>query len=178
MPTPMSSSYPRPASTVLVAWFLCLGVDLFLHGGLLARLYLTPGPLILEAEEAFRRIPLGYAAFLLLAVALYWLLRRLDVRGTRSGWWHGFLSGFVLWGALALGLYSITTAGAALLAAWWLGQAVELGLAGAVIGARAAGVSLRRAWLVVGATVIALVILTVVLQSLGWSPAMAGPSGG
>lgn len=168
----MNSSYAKPASTVFLAWFLSLGVDLFLHGGLLARLYVTPSPFILQADDAFRRIPLGYLAFLLLVAALFWLCRRLDVRGLRSGWWHGFVSGLVLWGSLVLGLYSISTASIGLLMGWWLGQAVELGLAGVVIGALAANVSLRRAWLWVIVTVILLFVLTVVLQNVGWAPAM------
>ena len=66
----------------------------------------------------------------------------------------------------------ISTANAGLLVGWWIGQAVELGLAGAVIGALAAGVSLRRTWMWVGATVISLVVLTVVLQNIGWAPAV------
>ena len=62
----MRSTYPRPVPTVLVAWFLSVGVDLFLHGGLLARLYSVPSGFVLPADQAFRRIPLGYLAFLVL----------------------------------------------------------------------------------------------------------------
>ena len=74
----MGSGYAKPASAVFLAWFLSLGVDLFLHAGVLARLYVTPGPFILPADAAFRRIPLGYLAFLLLVSALFWLCRRLE----------------------------------------------------------------------------------------------------
>ncbi len=165
-------SYARPLPAVSIAWFLSVGVDLFLHGGLLARLYVVPSGFLLPAEQAFRRIPLGYAAFLVLTASLFWFLRRLDVRGLAAGWWHGFVTGLVVWGGLILGLYSITTAGIPLLAGWWLGQAVELGAAGAVIGGIAAGTSSRRMGLRVLLMVFLLLLLTIVIQNLGLAPAM------
>jgi len=168
----MTSAYARPLSAVFIAWFVSLGVDLFLHAGLLARLYLAPSAFVLSAGQAFRRIPLGYLAFLLLTAALFWLCRRLDVRGIAAGFRHGFVIGLVVWGGLVLGLYSISTAGVPLLVAWWLGQAVELGIAGAVIGGLAAGVKPRRMLLWVALIVIGLFVLTVVLQNLGLAPAM------
>jgi len=145
---------------------------MFLHAGLLARLYAEPSPFLLEPQEAFRRIPLGYLAFLILTLALYWLLYRLGVSGARKGLLYGVAVGTVVWGALAVGLYSISTAPLPLLVGWWLGQALELGLSGAVLAAAAAGVPLGRIW---GAVLIAAVVLvagTVVLQSLGLAPAM------
>jgi hypothetical protein len=168
----MKSTYAAPVPAVLTAWFLSVGVDLFLHAGLLARLYVVPSGFVLPAEQAFRRIPLGYLAFLLLISALFWLCRRLDVRGVGQGWRHGFVTGSVLWGSLVLGLYSISTAGVPLLVGWWLGQTVELGIAGGVIGGLAAGVSLRRMLLWVTLIVFGLLLLTVALQSLGIAPAM------
>lgn len=168
----MSSTYARPIPTVLIAWFLSLGVDLFLHAGLLARLYLVKSPFILPADQAFRRIPIGYLAFLLLTAALFWLCRRLDVRGIGAGWRHGFVFGVVLWGSLVAGLYSISTASVPLLAAWWLGQAVELGVSGGVIGGAAAGIPPRRMFLRVLLIVGVLVVLTIALQSLGVAPPM------
>lgn len=168
----MSSPYARPLSAVGVAWFLSVGVDLFLHGGLLARLYVVPSGFVLPADQAFRRIPFGYLAFLVLTSALFWLCRRLEVRGVVSGWRHGFVIGLVLWGGLVLGLYSISTAGVPLLVGWWLGQAVELGAAGGVIGGLAAGVAVRRMLLWVTSIVLVLLVLTVALQSLGIAPAM------
>ena len=119
----MDPAYDKPLPTVLIAWFLALGVDLFLHAGLFARLYVIKSPFVLPAEVAFRRIPVGYLAFLLLTASLFWLFRRLEVRGVRAGWRYGFLFGVVMWGSLVAGLYSISTASVPLLAAWWLGQA-------------------------------------------------------
>jgi hypothetical protein len=168
----MNQAYARPLPAVLIAWFLSLGVDLFLHGGLFARLYLSTSGFVLPADRAFRRIPLGYLAFLLLTAALFWLCRRLDVRGILAGWWHGFVFGVVLWGGLVLGLYSISTASIPLLVAWWVGQAVELGISGGVVGGLAAGISPRRMLLWVTLIVVALLVCTIVLQSLGVAPPM------
>ena len=159
-------------SAVGAAWVLSLGFDLFLHAGLLAKLYVETSPFLLQPEVAFRRIPLGYLSFLVLTFSLYWLFQRLDICGIASGLRHGAMVGCVLWGALVFGLYSISTAGLSLLVGWWIGQAIELGLAGAVLGAAADGVPLRRIWAVVVLTVIACLAGTIVLQTLGLAPAM------
>jgi hypothetical protein len=160
------------ALAVLAAWVVSAGFDLFLHGGLLARLYAVPSPFLLEPPDAFRRIPLGYVAFLVLTAALYWLLRRLGVRGAMAGCRYGAAGGAVVWGAFTVGLYSISTATLPLLAGWWIGQTLELGLAGAVLGAALDGVPLKRIWWVVGIAVAVCCTATVVMQSLGWAPAM------
>ena len=157
---------------IAAAWILSIGFDLLLHGGLLARLYVEPQPFLLQPAEAFRRIPLGYAAFLGLTASLYWLQRRLGISGARAGFQFGAAAGAVVWGALVLGLYSITTATVELLAGWWIGQTIELGLAGAVLGAAAAGMRRRRMWLVVSALVVVCVIVTITLQTLGYAPAV------
>lgn len=163
---------PRAIQPVAAAWILSVAFDLFLHGGLLARLYVEPGPFLLSPEDAFRRIPFGYLAFLILTVGLFLLLRRLGVCGAASGFRHGVGAGAVVWGAHAIGLYSISTAPVPLLAGWWIGQTIELGLAGAVLGAAADGVSLKRIWLMVAAASLIFVGVTVTLQSLGFAPAV------
>jgi len=160
------------ASLVAAAWALSLGFDLFLHAGLLARLYTQSSPFLLPPIEAFRRIPLGYASFLIAVLGLLWLFRRLDVRGAGDGLRLGGAVGLAVWGVVALGLYSVSTGDPALLVGWWLGQSAELALAGAVLGAGAAGVRLRRIWLLVGLAVVAAVAVTVLLQSLGLAPAV------
>ena len=164
------SASARGLSTVAAAWLLSLGVDVLLHGGLLAGQYTTATPFLLDPHESFRRIPFGYLTFLLLTISLYWLLRRLGIRGSRPGFRYGGAAGCVIWGALVLGLYSITTAPVGLLTAWWIGQSIELGLAGAVIGASSAGARLGRIWAVVLMAVLACFAATVTLQSLGWAP--------
>lgn len=167
--TPATS---RMLSSVAAAWILSLGFDVFLHGGLLARLYFEPSPFLLGPEDAFRRIPLGYLAFLVLVFTLYWLLRRLGVRGAVAGLRHGIAAGTVVWGAFALGLYSISTVTLPMLAGWWIGQTVELGLTGAVLGAAANGAPMKRIWAMVTIAVVACVVGTIVLQSLGLAPPM------
>lgn len=162
----------RGASLVAAAWILSLGFDLFLHGGLLASLYLEPAPFLLPAEVAFQRIPLGYLAFLLLVVSLYWLLRRLGLRGATAGLRYGTVFGAVVWGAFVVGLYSISTATLPVLAAWWIGQTVELGVAGAVLGAGLNGARLKRIWITTAVAVAACVVATIVLQSIGFAPSV------
>lgn len=162
----------RTVSAVAAAWLLSVGFDIFLHGGLLAHLYTVPSPFLLRPTDAFRRIPLGYLAFLVLTAALYWLMRRLRIRGAIAGSRYGAAAGAVLWGAFLVGLYSISTAPVPLLAGWWIGQTLELGLAGAVIGASLAGVPSKRIWRLVALGVVAFFVTTVVMQSLGLAPAM------
>jgi hypothetical protein len=63
---------------------------------------------VLDAEAAFRRIPFGYATFLMLTAGLYWL-HALRVRGAAAGLRFGIGAGALVWGAHVLGLYSIST---------------------------------------------------------------------
>ena len=161
-----------PVAAVLTAWFLSVGFDLFLHAGLLARLYARASPFLLPADDAFRRIPLGYAAFLVLTVSLWWLIGRLGVRGAFPGFRLGLFAGLVLWGAWSLGLYSVTVAEGDLLVGWWLGQAAELALAGAVLGAVADGIPRRALYLRVAGAWLFLVAATVLLQVAGLAPPM------
>lgn len=155
-----------------VAWLVSLGFDLFLHAGALAALYARPSLFLLPADTAFRRIPLGYAGFLVLTAALYWLFRQVGIRDWFAGLRLGLLTGLTLWGAWTLGLYSISVAEGDLLVGWWLGQGAEMGLAGAFLGAAASGME-RRRYLTKGAVVVGvLVVVTVVLQVTGLVPAM------
>ncbi|MGD8277901.1 MAG: hypothetical protein PVH00_07735, partial [Gemmatimonadota bacterium] len=81
--------------------------------------------------------------------------------------------GAAIWGALVVGLASISTAPWSLLAGWLAGQTVELGLAGCFVGAALSGMRLRRLWaLALGWCVLAFII-TVLVQNLGWAPSAA-----
>jgi hypothetical protein len=171
-PDATNSDRFRVVSSIAAAWIASIGFDLFLHGGVLARLYTSSNPFLLPPADAFRRIPLGYLAFLVLTVALFWTMRRLDIGGFVPGLRFGAISGFALWGALALGLYSVSTASIALLGGWWIGQTLELALAGAVLGTAAKGAKLRRVWTRVIVFVITCMIATVALQSLGLAPTL------
>jgi hypothetical protein len=155
-----------------VAWLAMIGVDFFLHAGLLAALYSRPGPFLLPPLEAFRLIPLGYLAFFLLAVLLVWLLIRLRIAGWRAGLSFALQLGALAWGAFLLGLASIAAAPPLLLAGWFAGQVVELGVAGAVAGQALAGARLSRLLLLVIVLDVVCVIGAIVLQSLGLAPSV------
>jgi len=167
-----SLSTGRLCGLGLLAWLTMLGVDFFLHGGLLAGFYVEPGPFLLPPAEAFRLIPLGYLAFLLLAIMLLWLMVRLGVAGCRPGLMFGLQLGALVWGALVLGLASVTSAPWALLAGWFAGQSLEMGVAGAVMGSGLAGRRLGGLLWRVAVLVLVLLVLTVVLQSVGLAPAL------
>lgn len=162
----------RAAALVLPAWVLTLGVDLFLHAGVMADFYMRETSFLVDPATAFRRIPAGYLSFLLLTTALYWLLVRSGIRGAGAGFRWGTMAGLTVWGSLLLAVWSITTAPVDLLLGWWVGQGLELGLAGAVLGAGLGGVSLRRTWGWVGVGVLVMGVVVVALQTMGLAPAV------
>ena len=165
---------PQQLVTIgLLSWLSMLAVDFFLHGGLLASLYAKSSPFLLPPLDAFLRIPLGYLSFLLLAGLLLWLMVRLGIRGWRQGLIFGLQLGALVWGALALGLLSISTAELSLLLGWFLGQTVEMGLAGAVAGSGLKRQRLRVLFVRVLALFVLLVVVTIVLQNTGLVPAAA-----
>jgi hypothetical protein len=155
----------------LLAWLAMIGFDFFLHAGLLARLYVEPSPFLLPPVQAFALIPVGYLSFWLFVVLLLWLMTRLGVFGWRRGFVFGLELGALTWGAFVLGLLSISTASLPLLIGWFVGQTVELGIGGAVVGSGLAGTSLRRLLLSIVVFVVGLFIITVALQTLGLVPA-------
>ncbi len=163
----------RISTVALLSWLSMLGFDFLLHAGLLAWLYVEPSPFLLPPETAFRLIPLGYLSFLIMALLLTWLMVQRRVEGGREGLIYGLKLGGLIWGSLIIGLASITTAEHSLLLGWFLGQTVELGIAGAVIGSSLSGVSHRRLFKRVIVFVFLSVFLTVVLQLSGFaSPAL------
>jgi hypothetical protein len=157
---------------LLLAWLVMIAFDLFLHAGLLARLYTQESPFLLTAEAAFRRIPLGYVSFFLLGVLLLWLMSKAQVSDRKNGFIFGATVGSITWGALTLGLYSISTAPPTLLLGWWLGQALELGLAGYVFGADRQGIKRGRILRWALFFLLLSIVLTVAMQAAGLAPAM------
>jgi hypothetical protein len=149
-----------------------VGFDFLLHAGLLARLYLEPSPFLLPLQRAFALIPVGYLSFLLLATLLVWLTTRLGVQGWRQGGLFGLQFGALAWGALILGLLSISSAPLALMMGWFAGQTIEFGLAGAIVGSALAAVPYRRLLMLALAGAAVEFVLTIVLQSLGFAPAV------
>ncbi len=164
-------SAPRLIGLGALAWISMLGIDFFLHAGLLAQAYTRPSPFLLPPEDAFRLIPLGYASFLLLTVLILWLMIRLEIASWQRGLSFGLLIGGLIWGAMAMGLLSISTASPALMLGWFAGQTVELGVAGAVIGSGLSGKRLRKVLVRVIVLILLMAVATIILQNIGWAPA-------
>lgn len=162
----------RYIQLTLLVWAAMIGVDFFLHGGLLAAIYVQESPFLLSPMESFRRIPLGYLALLVSAGFLVWIINRAVAEGWRRGLIAGACIGAVMGVSLTLGLYSISTASPQLLAAWFAGQVLEMGIAGVVIGQGLAIDTLRSLTRVVIFGVILLFVATIVLQSIGLSPSI------
>ncbi len=154
----------------VLAWISMLGIDFFLHGGLLARLYAQPSPFLLPLEDAFRLIPLGYLSILLLSVLILWLMVGLKIATWKRGLSFGLVIGALYGGTMALGLLSISTASPALMFGWFAGLTVEFGVAGAVIGSGLSGTTLRKILVRVIALVLLLVVATFILQNIGLAP--------
>jgi hypothetical protein len=157
---------------IFISWLSIIGFDFFLHAGILARIYTKPSPFLLSSEQAFIRIPLGYLSFLVLTIILVWFMETRNASGWRSGLLFGLKFGALLGLASTLALYSISTAGWDLLIGWGIGQAIELGIAGIVIGAGLAGKRLSKLILWVVVFVVVMVVITVVLQTVGFAPPM------
>ena len=156
--------------TGLLSWLAMIGIDFFLHAGLLSKLYLTSSPFLLPPERAFRLIPLGYLSFLLLNILLIWLMIRLKTLGWLKGFVFGISLGGLTWGSFTLGLSSISTADSTLLVGWFLGQTFELGVGGAAVGYGLAGKSIKRLSIITILGIVILVLLTVILQTVGLAP--------
>ncbi len=162
----------RRVGLIFISWLSMIGFDFFLHAGLLARLYTKPSPFLLSVDQAFLRIPLGYLSFLILAIVLVWFMEIRNIIGRKSGLIFGLKFGVLLWLTFTLGLYSISTAGWDLLLGWGLGQAIELGIAGIVVGSGLAGKRLSGLFLWVVVFVVIMVVITVILQTIGFAPSM------
>lgn len=160
----------RVLKLILIAWISMLGFDFLLHAGLLAKIYLQPSPFLLPPLTALTLIPVGYLSFLLLSILLVWLMMCLNLAGWRQGALFGLELGSLTWGAFILGLGSISTASFSLLIGWFIGQTLELAIAGAVAGMGLAGMRLRRLFGIVIIFVLLSIIITIILQSLGVVP--------
>ena len=148
------------------------GFDIFQNAGVFARLWLEPGPAFLPPEKLFQRIPLGYLAFLISASMLTWLMSRLKVVGWKRGALFGLELGSLLSITWVLALASVFAIRHSLLLVWFFGGLVQYISAATVIGSGLTSDRLGRLSVVVVGLVILLVIATIVLQSLGFAPAM------
>jgi hypothetical protein len=150
----------------VLALLAVIGFDFLLHAGLLNRFYYTGHPFLLTPEQAFNLIPVGYLAFLLLILLLIWLMLELGIRGGREGAKFGLQVGGLIWGAFTLGLISIANVQLILMAGWFIGQTLELGLAGFVIGTafeadRLGPLAWRVVWIMAGCFVLGITLQNV-----------------
>ena len=168
MNSPKLSNHPPGfyIKLILLSWFSMIGFDFFLHAGLLSSLYSQASPFLLPPERAFALIPVGYVSFLLFDIFLFWLILKLNIKGIKEGLLFGLQVGLFTWGAFAIGLFSISTASPTLLIAWFLGQTIELGIAGLIIGYGLDQKSLKRLFYFVIAFVLVSIILSILIQNI------------
>ena len=161
----------RITGAVFLSWLAVLGLDFFIHGGILARLYQEPSPFLLSPEQAFKLIPFGYLSFLLTSVIIVWLMLRIKIQGRRAGLIFGLKLGALMGGASILGLLSISTARLVLLIGWSLGQVVEMGLAGLVAVEFLETERPGRLLVYVLIFILITFIITLIMQNTGLAPA-------
>ena len=149
----------------LIGWVATLGVDLFLNAGVFAGVFFEPSPFLLPPDQLFLRIPLGYLSFLLIAALLVWLMRRLSISGWRAGGRFGLAVGAIIHGAGVLGIASVSTASSSLLVAWFVGQTLQTGIVGGIVGQGFLTSDLSRLALRVVLLDIVLVSATIGLQN-------------
>lgn len=151
----------------LIAWLAMVGFDFFLHGGLLADIYIHESSFLLSPLEAFYRIPFGYLGFLIYAAFLVWISIKIKIDSIKSGTLLGLGIGSVIWISLGLGMYSITTAEPSTLIAWAIGQSIETAFAGSIIGIALKKYELRKPFFVALFSALLFVVVTIILQSAG-----------
>jgi hypothetical protein len=162
----------RRLRVALVVWLAMVGLDFVLNAALFAGMYKEGGAFMLAPGEAFRRIPFGYLAFLLLAAGVVELAFRLGVTTLSQGIRLGVATGAVLGAAWSLGLYSIATLSpqvALAFAAIWFAL---LTAAGAVAAAGLRRASLRGLTLRVAGIDVLGAIAVVALRSVGVVPTL------
>ena len=154
------------ARLILIAWMGAIGFDLFYHGGLLANMYAVPNPALLDPWQAFLRIPIGYVSYLVLIVTIYWLLSLNGTKDWKAGFWFGIKFGALSGMASTLGQYSILTLGLNMLILWGLGQAIEFGLIGTILGAGHSTTQMKSLTVKVIMFMSIMLVLMIVLQSV------------
>ena len=159
-------SFRRLAGIAFLAWISVIGFDFLLHATFLAPLYAEPHPFLLSLERAFALIPVGYLSFMIFVVLILWLMVKLKITNWKEGLFFGLKLGALIWGALTLSLLSITSAPLILMVGWFLGQTVETGIAGLVIGAGLGAEKLKSLLIWIVLFVLGAIVLGVILQNL------------
>jgi hypothetical protein len=155
---------------VVASWIVMMALDLLLNAGLFAKLWLEPSSFLLGPRDLFRRLPLGYAAFLLQALAYVWLANRMGVRNWRQGTLFGLKLGVILSIAAVLGLRSGTTASWTMLLVAWLIGGTVLTTGACLMAGFSSDRGEKKALVSAFLILIGAVILIAVLQSTGLVP--------
>lgn len=156
----------------LVVWLAMIGADFVLNAALFAGMYQDGGAFMLAPLEAFRRIPLGYLALLILAAGIVELASRLGITRVADGIRLGLIAGATLAATWSLGLYSIATLGPLVAVAFAVTWLALLTVAGGVAAAGLHRASLRGLALrVLGFDLLSAVVV-VALQSFGVVPTL------
>ena len=166
----------RFVGVTVLSWLVIVGLDFFQNAGVFARFWLEPGPAFLPSEKLFQRIPLGYLTFLITASMLTWLMARLKVVGWKQGALFGLKLGSLLTITSVLGMACVFPIKLSLLAVWFVGGLVQYISAAAVIGSGLSSDRPGRLSVIVVGLVILLIIAGIVMQNLGFAPAMQYPS--
>ena len=160
----------RRMRVAFLVWLAMVGADFVLNAAFFARMYQQGDPFLLPPREAFARIPLGYLAFAVLAVAIVELASRLRISDARGGLRLGTAAGAALAASWSLGLYSVATLSAEVALGFAVIWLALLAMAGAVAGAGLGRASLRGLALrVVGADLLGAAVV-IALQSFGVVP--------
>jgi hypothetical protein len=159
-------SFRRLVGITSLAWLSVIGFDFLLHAGVLASLYTDPYPFLLPPERAFALIPVGYLSFLILVILVVWLMVRLEISGWKSGFTFGLQLGALIWAAVTIGLVSISTAPLMLMLGWFIGQTIESGIAGLVVGAGLGAEKLRSILIWVLLFTLGSFVLGILLQNI------------
>jgi hypothetical protein len=170
--TPRNPSMRRYVGITLLSWLVIMGFDLVQNAGVFARFWREPGSAFLPPEKLYQRIPLGYLSFLVSATMLTWLISRLTIVGWKQGALFGLKLGGFLSISLVLGLACEFPIKPSLLLAWFFDTWTQSIAAAAVIGGGLSSDRPGRLSLMVVGVVILMAIATIVMQNLGFAPAM------
>jgi len=165
-----ASGFGSRVQVALVAWLAMLGLDFLLNGAVFAGIYQGGGPFLLAPMDAFRRIPIGYLAFLCLALGIVELTYRLGVSQAAAGLRLGLMLGAVAGVVSSLGLYSIATIEPMVALVFALVWFALIALGSAIAARGLARRSLRGLVIRVAAFDVFCVATVVALQSFGVVP--------
>ena len=118
---------------IVLGWIASIAVDFFLNAGVFASYFSSGDQFILSSQQAFIRIPAGYASILFLVGVLGFLIYGGTGTTPGRGMRIGLIYGVVVSSSSVLGLWSITEAPVGFLTVLFVDQLAELTVAGAVI---------------------------------------------